>query len=71
MQGYRRKVKQKKSSEENIKEWTELDFASPTRAAKDMTHFSALSADFYSFAFVYLTESDTWIRRKCKQCMLL
>ena len=35
MQGKRRKGRQKKKWEDNIKEWTRIDFASSTRAAED------------------------------------
>ena len=35
MQGKRRKGRQKKRSEDNIKEWTVMDFASSARAAED------------------------------------
>ena len=35
MHGKRRKGRQKKRWEDSIKEWTEMDFASSTRAAED------------------------------------
>ena len=37
MQGKRRKGKQKKRRKNNIKEWTEMDFASSTWVAEDRT----------------------------------
>ena len=37
MKGKRRKGRQKKRWEDNIKEWTGIDFASSTRAAEDIT----------------------------------
>ena len=42
MQGRRRKGRQKKRWEDNIKEWTELDFASSTRAAEDRTGWKGI-----------------------------
>ena len=37
MQGKRRKGRQKKRWEDNVKEWTGMDFASLTRATEDRT----------------------------------
>ena len=37
IQGKRKRGRQKKRWEDNIKEWTGMDFASSTRAAENMT----------------------------------
>ena len=44
MQGKRRKgtCRQKKRWEDNIEEWTGMDFASSTRAAEDMTRWKGI-----------------------------
>ena len=42
MQGNRRKGKQKKRWENNIKEWTGIGFANSTRAAEDMTKWKGI-----------------------------
>ena len=42
MQGKRRKGKQKKRWEDNIKEWTGMDFASSTRAAEDRIRWKVI-----------------------------
>ena len=41
VQGKRRKGRQKKRWEDNIKEWTGVDFASSTRAAEDRTRWKS------------------------------
>ena len=38
----RRKGRQKKRLEDNIKEWTGMDFASSTRAAEDRTRWTRI-----------------------------
>ena len=45
MQGKRRKARQEKRCEDKIKEWTELDFASSTRAAEDRTRWKGISVN--------------------------
>ena len=42
MQGQRRKGRKKKRWEDNIKEWTGMDFASSTRAAEDRTRWRGI-----------------------------
>ena len=42
VQGKRRKGRQKKRWEDNIKEWTGMDFASSTRAAEDRTRWKGI-----------------------------
>ena len=42
VQGNRRKGRQKKRWEDNIKEWTGMDFASSARAAEDMTRWKGI-----------------------------
>ena len=42
MQGKRRRGRQKKRWEGNIKEWTGVDFASSTRAAEDKTSWKGI-----------------------------
>ena len=41
-QGKRRKGRQKKRWENNIKEWTGMDFASSTRATEDRTRWKGI-----------------------------
>ena len=42
VQGKRRKGRQKKMWEDNIKEWTEMDFSSSARAAEDRTRWKEI-----------------------------
>ena len=42
--GKRRRGRQKKRLEDNIKEWTRIDFASTTRAAEDRTRWKGVVA---------------------------
>ena len=42
MQGKRRTARQKKMWEDNIKEWTGMDFASSTGAADDRTRWKGI-----------------------------
>ena len=44
VQGKRRKSRQKKRWEDNIKEWAVIDFASSTRAAEDRTSGKGLES---------------------------
>ena len=44
VQGKRRKGRQKKRWEDNIKEWTGMDFASSARAAEDRTRWKRIVA---------------------------
>ena len=44
MQGNIRKGSQKKRWEDNIKEWTEMEFASSTRAAEDRIRWKGIVA---------------------------
>ena len=44
VQGKRRKGRHKKRWEDNIKEWTGMDFASSTRAAEDRTRWKGIAA---------------------------
>ena len=45
MKGKRKRGRQKKRLEDNIKEWTGMDFASSTRAAKDRTRWKGIIAN--------------------------
>ena len=44
VKGKRNRGRQKKSCEDNIKEWTGMDFASSTRAAEDRTRWKGVAA---------------------------
>ena len=44
VKGKRRRSRQKKRCEDNIKEWTEMSFASPTRAAENRTRWKEIVA---------------------------
>ena len=44
MKGKRKRGRQKKSWEDNIKEWTGMDFASSTRAAENRTKWKGIVA---------------------------
>ena len=45
VKGKRRRGRQKKRWEDNIKEWTGMDFASSTRAAENRTRWSGVVAN--------------------------
>ena len=45
MKGKRKRGKQKKRWEDNIKEWTGMDFASPTRSAENRTRWKGIVAN--------------------------
>ena len=45
VKGQRKKGRQKKRWEENIKEWTEMNFASSTRAAENRTRWKGIVAN--------------------------
>ena len=47
MQGKRRKHRQRKRREDNIKEWTGMNFASSARAAEDRTGWKGIVAKSY------------------------
>ena len=47
MQGKRRKCRQKKRWEDNIKEWKVMDFVSSTRAAEDRTWWKGIVVKSY------------------------
>ena len=45
MKGKRKRGRQKKRWEDNIKEWTGMDFASSTRAAKNRSRLKGIVAN--------------------------
>ena len=45
MKGKRKRGRQKKRWEDNIKEWTGMDFASSTRAAENRTRWKGIVAN--------------------------
>ena len=45
VKGKRRRVRQKKMWEDNIKEWTGMNFASSTRAAENRTRWKGIVAN--------------------------
>ena len=45
MKGKRKRGRQKKRWEDNIKEWTGMDFASSTRTADDRTRWKGIVAN--------------------------
>ena len=45
VKGKRKRGRQKKSREDNIKEWTGMDFASPTRAAENRSRWKGIVAN--------------------------
>ena len=45
VKGQRKRGRQKKRWEENIKEWTEMNFASSTRAAENRTRWKGIVAN--------------------------
>ena len=46
MKGKRKRGRQKKRWEDNIKEWTGMDFSSSTRAAEDRTRRKGIAAKY-------------------------
>ena len=55
MKGKRRRGRQKKRWEDNIKEWTGMDFASSIRAAEDRTRWK-----------VVVVKSSVVLQQPCK-----
>ena len=51
MKGQRRRGRQKKRSEDNIKEWTGIDFSSSTREAENRTRWKGIVANLSVTAF--------------------
>ena len=49
MKGKRKRGRQKKRWEDNIKEWTGMDFASSTRAAEKMSRWKGIVANSSDF----------------------
>ena len=49
MKGKRKRDRQKKRWEDNIKEWTGMDFASSTRAAENRTKWKGIVANSSSY----------------------
>ena len=47
VKGKRKRGRQKKSREDNIKEWTGMDFASSTRAAENRTRWKGIVANSF------------------------
>ena len=47
MKGQRRKVRQKKSWEDNVKDWTGIDFASSTRATETKAMWKEIAVKAY------------------------
>ena len=45
MKGKRKRGRQRKRLEDNIKEWTGMDFASSTRAAENRTRLKVIDAN--------------------------
>ena len=55
VKGKRKRGRQKKRWEDNIKEWTGMDFASSTRAAENRSRWKGIVAN--SFFFILINEN--------------
>ena len=66
MKGKRKRGRQKKRWEDNIKEWTEMDFASSTRAAENRSRWKGIIANSF---VVPRRPSKLWDKKKLNRYM--